>query len=159
MTLSIGVLASMVSALVIARVLTDLALRAARRRPRRPALRHRRRRTGAHLAGGARPVPDEAAGRWIAVAAVVGVLAVAGIVVRGLNLGVEFTGGRLVEFSTSQQVNVATARAAVADAGFPRRGGAVLGGDGEDNVSVRTGRDHQRGGSRSRRHWRRWAAR
>ncbi len=138
-TLSIGVVASMVSALVVARVLTDLVVR-------RPLGPRGLRLSG--LAGSGRwrsrlvrsgPFLMRHAGVWIAVAAVVGVLAVAGIVVRGLNLGVEFTGGRLLEFSTSRPVSVDQARTAVAEAGFPRAVVQSSGGDGADNVTVRTG--------------------
>jgi SecD/SecF fusion protein len=54
---------------------------------------------------------------------------------RGLNLGVEFTGGRLVEYSTSRPVDADTARTTVADAGYPR---AIVQASGEDDISVRT---------------------
>src|SRR5690606_34427385 len=64
------------------------------------------------------------------------VVAIAGIGVRGLNLGVEFTGGRLLEYSTTTQISVNDARQAVSDAGFPR---AVVQRSGGGNVSVRTG--------------------
>ena len=74
--------------------------------------------------------------RWLAGSFVVLLLAVAGIVIRGLDLGVEFTGGRLVEYSTSRTLSVDDAREAVADAGFPR---AVVQESGEDDISVRTG--------------------
>jgi SecD/SecF fusion protein len=63
-------------------------------------------------------------------------ISLAGMVVRGLNLGVEFTGGRLIEVSTSQPVSVDAARAAVAEAGFPR---AVVQESGTDDITVRTG--------------------
>ena len=59
-----------------------------------------------------------------------------GIAVRGLDLGVEFTGGRLVEYSTSAELSVDEARGAVSDAGFPR---AVVQESGEADLSVRTG--------------------
>jgi SecD/SecF fusion protein len=134
-TLSIGVLASMVSALVVTRVLAEWAVnrQAVRRRPqvsgmanlgrvrswlteRNPDLmRHRR--------------------RWLAVSAIAVVLAVTGIVARGLNFGVEFTGGRLVEYSTSTPVNPEEARASIANVGFPR---AVVQSSGEDDLTVRT---------------------
>jgi SecD/SecF fusion protein len=134
-TLSIGVLASMLSALVVARSLTEWA---ARRRSvkRRPGL------TG--ITGGgrgrawlARLNPDIMGRRriWLSVSAALLVLAVAGIGVRGLNLGVEFTGGRLVEYSTSRALDADTARAAVADAGFPR---AIVQSSGADDITVRT---------------------
>ncbi len=136
--LSIGVIASMISALVIARVLTDWA---ARRRFTS------RRTSGLGGTGTLRawlnksgPLVMRRAGMWIGVAIVVGMLAGVGIIVRGLNLGVEFTGGRMLEFSTSQAVDVDRARAAVVDAGFPD---AVVQtsserGDTED-ITVRTG--------------------
>ena len=75
--------------------------------------------------------------RWLAISAVALLLATAGIALRGLNLGVEFTGGRLAEFSTAQELPVERARAAVAKAGFPT---AVVQRSGQDDVSVRTGR-------------------
>ena len=137
-TLSIGVVASMVSALVVARVLTDWAVR-----------RSFTSATISGLGGAGRlrtwlvesgPFLMRRAGAWIGVAIVVAVLAVGGIVVRGLDLGVEFTGGRLLEFSTSRPVTLDIARTAVADAGFP---GAVVqasSGTGDaDNITVRTG--------------------
>ncbi|HEU5419910.1 MAG TPA: protein translocase subunit SecD [Streptosporangiaceae bacterium] len=135
-TLSIGVLASMFSALVITRALAERAVarRAVRRHPaitgmagighvrswlsrRRPNLLRRPR-------------------VWLAVSVAAVAIAVCGIFVRGLDLGVEFTGGRLVEYSASQPLQVDEARQAIADAGFPH---ATVQASGEDNLSVRTG--------------------
>ncbi len=131
-TLSIGVVASMISALVVARMLTDLAIR----RGTPSAL------TGLGGKGRLRSWLNESgpflmrrAGLWLGVAAAIAVVAISGIVVRGLNLGVEFTGGRLLEFSTSQQVSVDQARTAVGEAGFPA---AVVQASDGDNVTVRT---------------------
>jgi len=136
-TLSIGVLASMVSALLFTRVLTELVIAL-------PWVRRRPAWTG--LSGPGRVQ------RWItrrdinlmrhrtmflAGSAVLIVLALAGIGIRGLNLGVEFTGGRLMEYTTTQPVSIGDARQAVADAGFPR---AVVVESGESDVSVRTER-------------------
>ncbi|GAA3621453.1 protein translocase subunit SecD [Streptomyces chitinivorans] len=134
-TLSIGVLASMVSALLITRVLTEFAVSrgAVRRRPgltgiagvgrvrewinrREPDLMRRRR-------------------RWLAVSLAAVVLAGSGIVARGLDFGVEFTGGRLIEYSTATPVDPEQARSALAEAGFPR---AVVQTSGEGDLSVRT---------------------
>jgi SecD/SecF fusion protein len=132
-TLSVGVLASMLSALVVTRALTDAFVRPGTR-PRLSGLtgvgrvrrwlashdlrlmRHRR--------------------RWLALSGVAVVLATSGIVARGVDLGVEFTGGRLVEYSTAQQVTAEQAREAVADAGFPQ---AVVQRSGDDDITVRTG--------------------
>jgi len=63
-------------------------------------------------------------------------VAVGGIMVNGLNLGVEFTGGRLMEYSTTQTLSADDAREAVADAGFPS---AVVQESDDDKISVRTG--------------------
>jgi len=136
-TLSIGVLASMISALVIARVLTDWATRSGLTSPRTSGLcsggrlRHWLENSGPSLMR--RP------GMWIGVAAIVAAFAVGGIVLRGLNVGVEFTGGRLLEFSTSQTVGVEQARTAVADAGHADAVVQMSSGGGTDNISVRTG--------------------
>ncbi|MFC5143085.1 protein translocase subunit SecD [Streptomyces aureoversilis] len=135
-TLSVGVAASMVSALVITRVLADWALR-------RDCVRRRPRLAGVASAGRMRAFLARRGPRlmhhrriWLGVSAVLLALAVAGIGVRGLQLGVEFTGGRLVEYGTSRPVDVEKARAAVGDAGFPR---AVVQKSGDGDVVVRTG--------------------
>ncbi len=137
-TLSIGTVASMFSALVLARVLCEWAVKRAYVR-RHPGI------TGLSKTGRIRTWLNESgpnlmrrAGTWIVVTLIIAVVSVAGIVGRGLNLGVEFTGGRVLEFSHSKDVSVDTAREAIADAGFP---GAVVqesSGDGsQDNISVR----------------------
>ncbi len=135
-TLAIGVLASMVSALVITRVLAEWAVHR-RWVIERPAV------TGIAATGRVRTWlsardPDlmRHGRRWLAASAVVLVLALSGLFTRGLDLGVEFTGGRLVEYSTAAPLSVDGARAAVSDAGFPR---AVVQDSGENNISVRTG--------------------
>jgi SecD/SecF fusion protein len=67
---------------------------------------------------------------------VVVVLSIAGISLRGLDFGVEFTGGRLIEVSTTRPVDPDRARMVVAEAGFPT---AVVHESGDDDVTVRTG--------------------
>lgn len=136
-TLVIGTLASLVSALVVCRAFTDVAA------TRRWLIRH----PGVSGLSGlgrvriwlTRRNPDLMKHRrgWLVVSLVALVLAGTGIVTRGLNLGVEFTGGRLAEFSTAQEVPVEKAREAVARAGFPT---AVVQRAGQDDVSVRTAR-------------------
>src|SRR5699024_6572845 len=115
-TLTIGTVASMFSALVVARVATDWAVR-------RSLLSKRPAATGIAGTGRVRRWLEERGPNimkrpnlWIAVTAVVVILAGAGIAVKGLNLGLEFTGGRTLEFSTSQSVTAAQARHAIADA-------------------------------------------
>ncbi|HET6625305.1 MAG TPA: protein translocase subunit SecF, partial [Nocardioidaceae bacterium] len=135
-TLSIGVLASMISALIIARVLTDLAVKSrwVNKYPRVTGLSS----TGRVRDALRRWNPDIMGNgiKFLAISAVALVIAVTGIVANGLNLGVEFTGGRLMEYSTSQPLSADTARAAVADAGFPS---AVVQKSDNDKISVRTG--------------------
>lgn len=135
-TLSIGVAASMVSALVITRVLADWALRreAVRRRPRLAGVASGGR-VRAFLARRA-PRPMRRRRTWLVVSAGLLALAVAGIGVRGVHLGVEFTGGRLTEYATSRPLEVEKARTAVGEAGFPR---AVVQKAGDGDIVVRTG--------------------
>ncbi|AXK36651.1 protein translocase subunit SecD [Streptomyces armeniacus] len=139
-TLSIGVLASMVSALVITRVIADVAVRrrAVMARPRLSGIAD----TGAVRRWLTRRAPDlmRHRRRWLAGSAAALVLATGGLVVRGLEFGVEFTGGRSVEYTTERPVSGEAARQAVADAGRPRAVVQTSGdGDGDRRVSVRAG--------------------
>jgi SecD/SecF fusion protein len=134
-TLAIGVLASMISALVVTRVLTTVAAQSG-------WVQRRAGVTGlAHLGAvrtwltGRSFHPMRNSRRWLLVAVAAVVLSVAGIALRGLNFGVEFTGGRLIDYSTTTQVDVDEVRSAISDAGFPR---AVVQTSGEDDVTVRT---------------------
>ncbi|WP_055563877.1 protein translocase subunit SecD [Streptomyces atriruber] len=136
-TLSIGVLASMVTALVITRVLADFAVGRGLVR-KRPGL------TGIAATGRVRtwlarrkPNLVRHRRRWLGASGLLVAVAIAGIALRGLEFGVEFTGGRLVEYSTSKPVDADTARGAVADAGFPR---AVVQESGDGDITVRTER-------------------
>ncbi|MCX4563521.1 protein translocase subunit SecD [Streptomyces phaeochromogenes] len=134
-TLGIGVLASMLSALVITRVLADYAVarRSVRRRPRLTGIAD----TGKVRDWLVRRDPDLMRRRrtWLAASAAALVLATSGIALRGLDFGVEFTGGRLMEYSTSTPVDADRARDALADAGLPR---AVVQTSGDGDLSVRT---------------------
>jgi SecD/SecF fusion protein len=135
-TLTIGVLASMVSALVIARALTEWTAN------RKSIIAHPASsgvsRTGPIRDWLTRRDPDIMGKRmlWLALTGAAVVLALTGIGVRGLELGVDFTGGRQIEYSTSQQITANTARTAVADAGFPE---AVVQQSTGGNISVRVG--------------------
>ncbi|GAA4961387.1 protein translocase subunit SecD [Yinghuangia aomiensis] len=135
-TLSIGVLASMVSALVITRVPAEIAVR-------RRAVKARPKVSGIAAPGrfrtwitGRGPDLMRHRSRRLAVSAVMLAVAVSGIVVRGLNLGIEFTGGRVVEYATATPVDAEDARAVLADAGHAR---AVVQTSGDGNLSVRVG--------------------
>ncbi|MFH8658085.1 protein translocase subunit SecD [Streptomyces afghaniensis] len=134
-TLGIGVLASMFSALVITRVLAEIAVS-------RPRVRRRPRLTGIATTGAVRdrltrrnPRLMRRPHRWLAVSAAALVLAGSGIAVRGIDLGVEFTGGRLIEYATTGPVDPDRVRTALADAGFPR---AVVQSSGGTGLTVRT---------------------
>lgn len=133
-TLSVGVIASMVSALLVTRVLAETAI-GSRMATRRPGL------TGLANIGRVRKWiqarnPDLMSRRklWLAISAGLVLFALAGIGLRGLTFGVEFTGGRLVEVSTTKAFDVEKAREVVTGAGFPR---AVVQESGEGNLTVR----------------------
>jgi SecD/SecF fusion protein len=137
-TLSIGVVASMISALVVARVLAEWAMRRAyvRGRPTLSGIAG----TGRIRAWLTESGPDlmRRSGTWIAVTLVVAVVSIGGIALRGLNLGVEFTGGRLLEYSTSRSVDAEEAREMIGKAGFPKAVVQSSSGDGDtENISVR----------------------
>jgi SecD/SecF fusion protein len=133
-TLTIGVLASLVSALLVTRVLAEWAV-SRERVTHHPAV------SGLAATGRVRDWlerrrPDVVRRRrlWLVLSGALVVVAVAGIGVRGLDLGVEFTGGRLVELSTTKPVAVDEARQAVSDAGFAR---AVVQESGDGDLTVR----------------------
>ncbi|MGH9267517.1 MAG: protein translocase subunit SecD, partial [Acidimicrobiales bacterium] len=136
-TLSIGVVVSMFTALVATRFMVELLLRFRRLGSNRRALglevgaRFRDR-----LAEGG---PDIMGRRrvWLSVSGLVLVVAVIGIVSRGLTYGLEFSGGRLIEYDTAQPADLDRVRSELADRGLPR---AVVQETGEGNVAVRTGR-------------------
>jgi SecD/SecF fusion protein len=135
-TLSVGVLVSMFTALVVTRTLVELALRSrfVARRPRLSGVE-----AGGRLRDWIARRQPNLVGRarwWLAGSALVLLLAVAGLVVRGPNLGLEFTGGRLLEYSTQRPVDLGAARSALAAEGFGR---AVVQASGDGNVSIRTG--------------------
>jgi SecD/SecF fusion protein len=135
-TLSIGIIASMVSALVISRALAERAVvvRAVRDKPEVTGI-WQLGRVRTWITGRNFDLMKQGR-RWLAISALAAVVAAAGIAVRGLDLGVEFTGGRLVEYSTSAELDVERAREAVSDAGQPR---AVVQRSGERDITVRTG--------------------
>jgi SecD/SecF fusion protein len=134
-TLSIGVLVSMFTALVVTRVFAELFLRS--KRLAKPGL------MGLDVGGKLRRRLDERPidlmsrwKLWFGISAAILVFGIAGLFARGLNYGLDFTGGRLIEFETAQPVDIDELRAQLADAGLPR---AVVQETGEGNVSVRSG--------------------
>jgi SecD/SecF fusion protein len=117
-TLSIGVLASMFTTLVLSRVLLEvLAARPSIRR--HPAL--------SGLGGESRlrhwlttrePNLLRHPRRWLAGSQIALIIAVGGIAAHGLNYGLEFTGGRMLEYSTAAPLSADAARQAVAGTGL-----------------------------------------
>ena len=135
-TLSIGVIASMVSALIIARVLAQISV-STKAVERRPAV------SGLGNVGRVREWLDRSdfdiMGKrrmWLGISGAALVFALAGIYTQGLNLGVEFTGGRQLDYSVTKDVSVEEARTAIGEAGFPQ---AVVQGADTADFTVRTG--------------------
>ncbi|MBW3643306.1 MAG: protein translocase subunit SecD [Actinobacteria bacterium] len=135
-TLSIGVIVSMFAALVVTRSLVELVLRR-----RRVAMAPRA--LGLEVGGRLRRWlsdrgPDLIGRRrlWFTISAAVLMVAVAGIVTRGLNYGLDFSGGRLLEYETERAVDLNGLRDELAGRGLPR---AVVQESGQGNVAVRTG--------------------
>lgn len=134
-TLSIGVLVSVFTAVVVTRLFVDLVMRT--------RLRDRPRLLGLEVGGRfrdwiARRRPDllRHSGRWLAGSAVVVGLAVAGIATRGLDYGLDFSGGQLLEYDTERPADLDQVRQKLAELGFPR---AVVQASGDDDVTIRTG--------------------
>ncbi|ANH39784.1 bifunctional preprotein translocase subunit SecD/SecF [Nocardioides dokdonensis FR1436] len=138
-TLTIGVIASMFSAMVISRVLVEFATS-------RKAVRRRPGLTGFAKTGRVHDVllrrnPD-VMGRsriWLALSSLVVVAALLGIVLNGLNLGVEFTGGRVLDFTTTTSAtksDVETVRSDLGDAGFDD---AVVQTSGDGDLVIKVG--------------------
>ncbi len=135
-TLTIGVLVSMFTALVVTRLLVEVAMKSRFLSSRPGAL-------GMNVGGRLRRRLDERpidlmsrSKWWFALSALVLVVALAGLVGRGLNFGLEFTGGRLIDYSTVRPVEIDELRSELAGSGFPR---AVVQESGDGNVSIRAG--------------------
>ncbi|WP_326645340.1 protein translocase subunit SecD [Streptosporangium sp. NBC_01755] len=134
-TLSIGVIASLITAMVITRVLAQWAVRF-------KVVSARPKMTGLADIGRVRSwlntrKPDlmSRRGLYFAITGLLVAVSMAGVAVRGLDFGVEFTGGRLVEYSTTTPMSADTARELVSKAGYPN---AVVQAS-DDDISVRTG--------------------
>ena len=133
-TLTIGVLVSVFTALVVTRLMVDAVLRT--------RLRDRPRLLGLEVGGRfrawittRRPNVLRRWRRWLAGSGVMLVLAGAGIVTQGFDYGLEFSGGRLLEYDTERPADLGAVRRNVAEAGFPR---AVVQESGDGNVAIRT---------------------
>ncbi|MGH2753121.1 MAG: protein translocase subunit SecD, partial [Actinomycetota bacterium] len=135
-TLTIGVLASMFSALVITRLFVEF-LNRSKGLQQRPGWLGMN--VGEKLRKRIEEHPVNLMARrklWFALSLLVLAVSVAGLVARGLNYGLEFTGGRLLEYSLDEQPDLDAVRSELADAGFPR---AVVQESEGNNVTVRAG--------------------
>ncbi|HEX2152463.1 MAG TPA: protein translocase subunit SecD [Acidimicrobiia bacterium] len=135
-TLSIGVVVSMFSALVVTRVLLELLTRwsALDNRPGVMGMT-----VGRRFQTWLRDTQPNLLGqwkRWLIVSVVLVVLALTGIFGRSIRLGLEFEGGRLVEFSTTQPVDLEVLRSQLAEEGMAR---VLIQESGEGNVIIRSG--------------------
>lgn len=134
-TLSIGVIVSLFSALVVTRVLLQVFSKLVDL-DARPGLAGMN--VGKRFQEWIRDTRPNLLGnwkRWLIVSATLVVLAGAGLGLSGANLGLEFVGGRLLEFDTTQEVDVEELRDTLAEGGLPR---ALIQLSGEGNVIVRT---------------------
>lgn len=134
-TLSIGVLVSMFTALVITRLLVEIALRG--RRVAKPGVMGLN--VGGRLRRRLEERPIDIMSRWklwFAISGIVLVVAGAGLFLRGLSFGLEFTGGRLIEYQTAEPVGLDALRSDLADLGLPR---ATVQQTGEGNTAIRAG--------------------
>ncbi|HEY5890126.1 MAG TPA: protein translocase subunit SecD [Acidimicrobiia bacterium] len=134
-TVMIGVVVSMFSALIVTRVILE-ALTNVSALQNRPALMGMS--TGERLHNWltnsginlfAKPR------RWLLISAVAAVIAVAGPIVNGVNFGLEFLGGSLLEFSVTENVDLEQLRSNLTDEGLT---GVLIQETGEGNIVVRT---------------------
>ncbi|MGH2689908.1 MAG: protein translocase subunit SecF, partial [Actinomycetota bacterium] len=135
-TLSVGVVVSMFTALVVTRLMTEAvgSRRWARKHPGALGLS-----VGGKLRARLAVSPPDLIGRsklWAAISAVAILASIAGLVGPGLRFGLEFTGGRLLQYSTERRAELDDVRAALAERDFPR---AVVQHSDNDTVVVRTG--------------------
>jgi SecD/SecF fusion protein len=134
-TLTVGVVVSMFTALFVTRLFVDLAMRSRSLARRSEAFGMS---VGVRLRKRFAERPFDIISRsklWFVASTVVALVAAAGLVFQGLRFGLEFTGGRLLEYSVARAVNLEEVRDELAGAGLPR---AVVQESGDGNVSVRT---------------------
>lgn len=134
-TLAIGVVVSMFTALVVARVLTEWLLQI-------PSLARRVNVLGLtawqRLRQRLEARQPDLMGRsrlWLALSAVAVFVSIVGLGTQGVAWGLEFTGGRLLEYRTEHTVGIDNLRSDLARAGLPT---AVVQSSARDQVSIRT---------------------
>ncbi len=135
-TLTVGVIVSIFTALVVTRLLVELLVKipAIRRHPRALGIESKRRLM--NWLDVKKPNVIGHSKIFFAVSLIAVTAGIAGLFIRNLNYGIEFTGGRLLEFDAERQVNLEELRGELAGIGLPR---ALVQESGEGNVSIRTG--------------------
>ncbi|CAN5883297.1 protein translocase subunit SecD [soil metagenome] len=135
-TLTVGVAVSIFTALVVTRVLVELLVKipALRKHPRLLGIESKRRLM--NWIDAKQPNVIGHSKVFFAISLVAVTAAIAGLFVRDLNFGLEFTGGRLLEYSTERPVEIERLRAGLAGVDLPR---ALVQESGEGNVSIRSG--------------------
>ncbi|MEX0791173.1 MAG: protein translocase subunit SecD, partial [Actinomycetota bacterium] len=135
-TLTVGVVVSIFTALVVTRVLVELLVKipALRKHPRLLGIESKRRLM--NWLDARQPNVIGHSKVFFAISLVAVTACIAGLFVRDLNFGLEFTGGRLLEYSTERPVNIEQLRDGLAEVELPR---ALVQESGEGNVSIRSG--------------------
>jgi SecD/SecF fusion protein len=135
-TLTVGVAVSIFTALVVTRVLVELLVKipALRNHPRLLGIESKRKLM--NWLDAKQPNVIGHSKIFFAISLVVVAACVAGLFLRNLNFGLEFTGGRLLEYSTQSTVDIDDLRDGLAEVELPR---ALVQESGEGNVSIRSG--------------------
>jgi SecD/SecF fusion protein len=135
-TLTVGVAVSIFTTLVVTRVLVELLVKipALRKRPRLLGIESKRKLMNWLEAKQPNVIGHSKTFFIISLVAVTA--GVIGMFAGNLNYGLEFTGGRLIEYDTERPVNVDELREGLADIGLPR---ALVQQSGTGNVSIRSG--------------------
>lgn len=134
-TLSIGVVVSLFSALVVTRVLLEILSRTIDmdRRPRLMGMT-----VGRRFQDWIKTAQPNLLGqwrRWLVVGVVLVGISLSGMLVSGMNLGLEFAGGRLLEFDTDRPVAVEEFRDSLGEIGLAR---SLVQESGEGHLIVRS---------------------
>jgi SecD/SecF fusion protein len=135
-TLTVGVIVSIFTALVVTRVLVELLVKipALRKHPRLLGIESKRKLMNWLDARQPNLIGHSKIFFLISLVAVTA--GVVGLFARNLNYGLEFTGGRLLEYDTEREVNVEELREELSAVGLPR---ALVQQSGTGNVSIRSG--------------------
>lgn len=134
-TLAIGVIVSMFTSLVVTRVILQSIVRIRGVRENRGIWGFE---VGRQLRNNLLERSPEIIGRakvWFTGSGIVVLFCITGIVTQGLNYGLDFTGGRLVEFVATDDVDIEQMRTELGEVGLPR---SIVNRTGEGNVVVRT---------------------